>query len=91
MVAKGLVQRLPDPGDRRRITLAMTPEGFAVLERADAAASSRLATVASYLSADDAGRALGGLTLWTEALRAEAAPAVQPVVRVEAAQPAVPA
>ena len=37
VVAKGLVGRLPDPGDRRKITLAMTPSGFDALSQADAA------------------------------------------------------
>ena len=72
VVAKGLVERLPDTEDRRRITLVLTPDGFAVLERADAAAAARLETVASYLEPADAARALDGLPLWADALRAEA-------------------
>jgi long-chain acyl-CoA synthetase len=72
VVAKGLVERLPDPGDRRRITLALTPAGFSVLERADAAAADRLTAAASHLPPGDAERALDGLALWTDALRAEA-------------------
>lgn len=72
VVAKGLVLRLPDAADRRRITLALTPEGFAALGRADAAITARLAALASHLSPDDAERAIGGLELWIEALRAEA-------------------
>jgi long-chain acyl-CoA synthetase len=71
VVAKGLVERLPDPGDRRKITLAMTSTGFAVLAEADTAISARLQHVASYLPDDDAVRALEGLGLWSQALRAD--------------------
>jgi long-chain acyl-CoA synthetase len=77
VVAKGLVERFPDLDDRRRITLALTPLGFEVLDRADTAATARLAAVASCLSADDGARALDALPLWTDAIRAEAA---QPAV-----------
>jgi long-chain acyl-CoA synthetase len=71
VVAKGLVERLPDPGDRRKITLAMTGHGFDALAQADAAITARLHVVASYLPDDDADRALEGLGLWSQALRAE--------------------
>jgi len=72
VVAKGLVERLPHPGDRRKITLAMTAPGFDALSQADAAITARLQTVASYLPADEAEQALDGLGLWSRALRAEA-------------------
>jgi len=72
VVAKGLVTRLPDAADRRRITLALTPDGFAVVERADAAVTSRLAPLAGHLAPEDAERAVAALGLWLEALRAEA-------------------
>jgi len=72
VVAKGLVSRLPDAADRRRITLALTPDGFGAVERADAAITSRLGALAAHLPADDAERALNALGLWLEALRAEA-------------------
>ncbi|HVM66786.1 MAG TPA: MarR family winged helix-turn-helix transcriptional regulator [Acidimicrobiales bacterium] len=72
VVAKGLVTRLPDATDRRRITLALTPEGYAVVERADAAATARLAALAAHLPPEDAERAIGALGLWLDALRAEA-------------------
>jgi long-chain acyl-CoA synthetase len=72
VVAKGLVTRLPDAADRRRITLALTPEGFAVVERADAAITARLGALAAHLAPEDAERAVGALGLWLEALRAEA-------------------
>jgi DNA-binding MarR family transcriptional regulator len=72
VVAKGLVQRLPDAADRRRITLALTPAGFAVLGRADEAITARLAALAAHLPPIDAERAISGLSLWIDALRAEA-------------------
>jgi DNA-binding MarR family transcriptional regulator len=37
MVTKGLVQRTPDPDDRRRVLLSVTGQGQAVLEGLDAA------------------------------------------------------
>src|SRR5579862_2092920 len=49
VVARGLVTRVPDTADRRRITLALTPEGFVVVERAEAAATARLSAVAANL------------------------------------------
>jgi long-chain acyl-CoA synthetase len=72
VVAKGLVERLPHPGDRRKITLAMTASGFDAVSQADAAITARLQTVASYLPSDEAKRALDGLALWSQALRTEA-------------------
>ena len=72
VVAKGLVTRLPDAADRRRITLALTPDGFAAVERADVAVTSRLGAIASHLAPEDAERAVAALGLWLEALRAEA-------------------
>ncbi|MFP3901872.1 MAG: MarR family winged helix-turn-helix transcriptional regulator, partial [Acidimicrobiia bacterium] len=37
LVERGLVERLPDPRDRRRVTHALTPAGRAALEKGDAA------------------------------------------------------
>jgi len=73
VVAKGLVTRGPDAADRRRVTLALTPEGFAVVERAEGAVSARLSALAAHLPPEDARRAVDSLGLWLEALRAEAA------------------
>jgi long-chain acyl-CoA synthetase len=71
VVAKGLVERLPDPGDRRRITLMLTAHGVATLARADEEITERLGTLASFLSAADQEKAVTGLSLWRGALRAE--------------------
>ena len=62
----------PDAADRRRITLALTPEGFAVVERAEAAAAARLSAVAAHLPPEDAQRAAQLLGLWLDAALAEA-------------------
>ncbi len=72
VVAKGLVSRVPDAVDRRRITLALTPEGYAVVERAEAAVEARLTAIAAHLPPEDAEQACNALGLWLEALRAEA-------------------
>src|SRR5579864_9073119 len=72
LVARGLVTRVPDTADRRRITLALTLEGYAVVERAGAAATARLSALAAHLPPEDAERAVDALGLWLEALRAEA-------------------
>jgi long-chain acyl-CoA synthetase len=71
VVAKGLVDRLPDPGDRRRITLMLTPRGVATLARADEEITERLSALASFLSPTDREKAVTGLSLWRGALRAE--------------------
>jgi len=76
VVAKGLVTRVPDAADRRRITLALTPGGYAVVERADAAITARLRALADHLAPQDAERAVGALGLWLDALRAEASAGV---------------
>ena len=62
VVAKGLVTRVPDAADRRRITLALTPEGFAVVERAEAAAAARLSAARGPSAAR--GRPARGSTRW---------------------------
>ena len=35
LVERGLVERLPDPSDRRAVTVAVTPDGAAVLDELD--------------------------------------------------------
>jgi DNA-binding MarR family transcriptional regulator len=69
LVARGLVDRTHSEDDRRRISLAMTTEGVAVLESADRAVNERLEQIAAGLpSAKSSARALEDLTLWHEAL-----------------------
>ena len=45
MVARSLVDRAPDPDDRRRVRIVITDQGKDVLRRADAAAIERLRSV----------------------------------------------
>jgi long-chain acyl-CoA synthetase len=68
LVERGLVERRPDPGDRRRITHALTPDGRAALEKADAVLREGLTELASNLAADEARAAIRGLSLWIKAL-----------------------
>ncbi|HEY2332876.1 MAG TPA: MarR family transcriptional regulator [Acidimicrobiales bacterium] len=42
LVARGLVERHPDPNDRRRLPLALSEEGAALVRRANAAVGQRL-------------------------------------------------
>jgi DNA-binding MarR family transcriptional regulator len=48
LVGRALVERRPDPDDRRRLTLLLTPEGIELLGQADAAAQARLDEIAAY-------------------------------------------
>jgi long-chain acyl-CoA synthetase len=58
LVARELVTRTPDPSDRRRLTLELTPAGHELLRDADASATQRLAALAAFADAD-AGAATG--------------------------------
>lgn len=66
LVARGLVERHHDAGDRRRIGLDVTPEGSRVLAAADAEIERRLNEVASHGPQPG----FDSLTPWREALDA---------------------
>ena len=71
LVARGLVDRRADAGDRRRVAVTVTAAGLELLAAADAAVDARLVEIASWLGDDDGGNeALGGLGRWSAALRA---------------------
>jgi long-chain acyl-CoA synthetase len=70
LVARELVERRPDPSDRRRIALVLTDKGRRVLTDADAAVGERLDDIAAYLEPDERRQALDGLHLWHQALDA---------------------
>ena len=67
-VARGLVERVTSPEDRRRVLHVITDEGNAILERADAVAAGRLAEVAGRLSPAQARKVIEGLELLGRAL-----------------------
>lgn len=53
LMGRGLVQRGPDPADRRRIILSLTPSGRELTERADSYASEVVAETVAPLAATD--------------------------------------
>jgi DNA-binding MarR family transcriptional regulator len=64
LVERGLVRRTPDSEDRRRIVLALTPQGKALVRRAPRSAHERVAEAAASLSGRDLdalARTLGAL------------------------------
>jgi long-chain acyl-CoA synthetase len=69
LVARGLVERHHDDGDRRRIGLDLTNDGRSVLAVAEEEIERRLTEIAGYRP-DGAGEALAGLRPWKEALDA---------------------
>jgi long-chain acyl-CoA synthetase len=70
LVARGLVSRQSDGGDRRRVTHALTDKGRRVLAEADAETNARLEAIGAHLAPRDRERALEGLRLWREAMDA---------------------
>jgi DNA-binding MarR family transcriptional regulator len=69
LVARGFVVREPDPGDRRRLNLALTEAGRQVLVDADASVGARLDLIASHLP-PEAADAVAALEPWHDALDA---------------------
>ena len=68
LVARGLVNRQNDGGDRRRVTHALTDKGRRLLSEADAGTDARLEAIAGHLAPRDRERAIEGLRLWPEAM-----------------------
>jgi DNA-binding MarR family transcriptional regulator len=60
LVVRGLVTRTPDPNDRRRLTLELTPAGSDLLRAADTAATERLAALATFAGGSTGGDTDGG-------------------------------
>jgi long-chain acyl-CoA synthetase len=71
LVARELVERLPDAVDRRRLTLELTPAGLQLLRAAEQAVDDRLGQVAEYLEDPKrAAAAIEALQQWNHALDA---------------------
>jgi long-chain acyl-CoA synthetase len=67
--ARGLVDRRPDPDDRRRLTLLLTSGGRKTLRAAEAAVDARLVEIGGHLEQPErAAEALAGLAVWNHAL-----------------------
>jgi long-chain acyl-CoA synthetase len=67
LVARGLVTRVDDPADRRRVGHDLTEAGRRVLTTAEAEIDRRLGEILSHRP-DQAAAALAGLAPWQEAL-----------------------
>ena len=70
LVARGLVTRQADPHDRRRLPLALTPEGTALLAQANASVGAALLDGLRLIGEPDAHAAVDGLDAWQKVLDA---------------------
>jgi DNA-binding MarR family transcriptional regulator len=58
LVERGLVERQPEPANRRQIALVITPEGQALVDRYEAVIAAHLHTLVAPLSGDQQERLL---------------------------------
>lgn len=70
LVARDLVSRSADPGDRRRVLLALTPEGTRILGHGDQVVGAGLDRLLQRLEPEQAETALVGLELLNQAMEA---------------------
>jgi MarR family transcriptional regulator for hemolysin len=69
LVARGLVERRPDPLDRRRLPLTLTEAGSQVLQQANVAVGERLGQVLGHVPEADTRASLkSGLNAWQTGL-----------------------
>lgn len=68
LVQRGLVERVPDPVDRRCVTHSLTDDGRTALARGDEAIQIRLVATVAHLPARDRKAALKGLAIWVRGL-----------------------
>lgn len=73
LVAKRLVDRVADEGDRRGVRHQLTTDGEKVLRAAHHDVEHRLAHLLDHLTVDEAKKAVAGLALWNTALERAAA------------------
>jgi long-chain acyl-CoA synthetase len=73
LVARGLVERRPNPEDRRRVGHLLTARGMEILHAADAAVEERLHELLALVEPEVAARAARGLEAWQEPLDAHRA------------------
>lgn len=64
LVVRGLVLRLPDPSDRRRLNLELTDAGRRMLVDADASVEARLLEIAAHSDDIDPDAAISGVRDW---------------------------
>ena len=70
LVARGLVSRSADPGDRRRVLLSLTPGGTRIMHHGDEVVGAGLDRLLQRLDPDQAEAALVGLELLNVAMEA---------------------
>ena len=70
LAARGLVSRSPDPGDRRRVLLALTPEGERTMQRGDEVVGAGIERLLARLEPDEAETVVLGLELLNQAMEA---------------------
>ncbi len=70
LVARGYVERLPDPDDRRRVSHQISSAGRQAVRRADKAIQDRLTQLASRLPSEQQHEANAGLEHWLGAIAA---------------------
>jgi long-chain acyl-CoA synthetase len=68
LVARGLVERKHEEGDRRRIALRLTEDGARIVAEADVSVDEYLSSIAACLPDDDELMVLRSLELWGQAL-----------------------
>jgi long-chain acyl-CoA synthetase len=68
LVARGLVDRKHEEGDRRRIALRLTDEGARIVAEADLSVDEYLASIAACLPGEEERMVLHSLQLWGQAL-----------------------
>jgi DNA-binding MarR family transcriptional regulator len=66
LVARGLVRREPDPSDRRRLLLHLTPDGLACCERLEQTLPERLVAALAAMDAVTRRVLAGALEQWVE-------------------------